>query len=268
MSNKPAAIAHLIDAIGSDRMPGALAALLRRVTAIDYVVMFGYRGVARPLPLFDDFPPDRRVVHVDDYVEGPFLLDPFFLASFESGQMGLSRLSDLAPDRYFQSEYYSSYYKQTGLAEEVGFLVAPSTSAVVVVSLMRLEKRFSAAEFRRLAEMEPIVSAACRRQWSSLSQAGRIASPKQPVREMAMTCRQLGDGALTDRESEVAALTLQGHSANAIGAMLGISAGTARIHRQNIYAKLRIGSQSELFAQLRSIMKLSAPPRSRQRTAP
>lgn len=57
-----------------------------------------------------------------------------------------------------------------------------------------------------------------------------------------------GEGLLTPREREVVEHTLKGHSADAVGAILGISPGTVRIHRRNIYAKLRINSQGELFS--------------------
>ena len=42
--------------------------------------------------------------------------------------------------------------------------------------------------------------------------------------------------------------TLKGHSAEAVGRILEISPGTVRIHRRNVYAKLRIKSQGELFS--------------------
>nr|WP_237684321.1 helix-turn-helix transcriptional regulator [Pseudaminobacter soli] len=54
--------------------------------------------------------------------------------------------------------------------------------------------------------------------------------------------------ALTPRELEVVGLVLEGHSSESISSLLGISAGTVRIHRKNIYAKMRISSQRELFA--------------------
>jgi DNA-binding CsgD family transcriptional regulator len=41
---------------------------------------------------------------------------------------------------------------------------------------------------------------------------------------------------------------LRGYSADATGHALGISSGTVRIHRRNIYGKLRIASQGELFS--------------------
>jgi len=241
---------RLIGALGHSHMPDTLAALLRHVAATDFIVIFGYRGFSRPLALFDDFPPDRNDLHVADYIEGPYLLDPFFLASLAPARTGFWRMSEVAPDRFFQSEYFDSYYKQTGLAEEIAFLVEIGDGTVVVVSLMRLEKRFSAVDVRKLAALWPIVESACKHQWSDLSHTAEVRGRDA----MLAACRQLGDGALTGREGEVAALTLQGHSAAAIGRTLGISAGTARIHRQNIYAKLRIGSQAELFSAFRAVL--------------
>jgi len=55
----------------------------------------------------------------------------------------------------------------------------------------------------------------------------------------------------------VAEFTLKGHSAEAVGRILGITPGTVRIHRRNIYSKLRIRSQGELFS--RFIVALLGP---------
>lgn len=66
--------------------------------------------------------------------------------------------------------------------------------------------------------------------------------------------RSIGEGILTPREREVVELTLRGHSADAIGDLLKISSGTVRIHRRNIYSKLRISSQGELFSEFITAM--------------
>jgi DNA-binding CsgD family transcriptional regulator len=60
--------------------------------------------------------------------------------------------------------------------------------------------------------------------------------------------QEFGEGILTPREREVTEYTLKGYSADAIGKILNIASGTVRIHRKNIYAKLRISSQGELFS--------------------
>jgi len=49
-------------------------------------------------------------------------------------------------------------------------------------------------------------------------------------------------------EIEVAMLSLSGFSPCAIGEKLSISFETVRAHKKHIYAKLGVGSQSELFA--------------------
>ncbi len=71
--------------------------------------------------------------------------------------------------------------------------------------------------------------------------------------------RSIGEGVLTPRERQVVELTLRGHSADAIGKRLGISSGTVRIHRRNIYSKLRISSQGELFSEFINAMLVSSP---------
>ena len=71
---------------------------------------------------------------------------------------------------------------------------------------------------------------------------------QRPQRDIVDDLGSFGAGVLTAREREVAAFTLKGHSAESTGQILGISPGTVRIHRRNIYAKLRINSQGELFS--------------------
>ena len=47
--------------------------------------------------------------------------------------------------------------------------------------------------------------------------------------------------------------------AAAVGRILEISAGTVRIHRRNIYSKLRIRSQGELFSRFITTLLDSSP---------
>lgn len=243
----PTYAGQLIDSIGSPEFGPALAAALRAIAPYDFTVIFGYIGSAPPLDLFDDFPPERRLLHVEEYQEGPYLLDPFFLASLNLTEPGLRRLREIAPDRFYQGEYYRSYYAQTGLAEEIGYIIRVNAELNLVVSLMRKEKRFSTADFRALQQVWPVIEAACRKNWQHvvLDDGSQDQDIAERVEE---TFQRIGEGVLTPRERQVVELTLRGHSADAIGTMLGISSGTVRIHRRNIYTKLRISSQGELFS--------------------
>jgi DNA-binding CsgD family transcriptional regulator len=238
---------RIIDSIGTREFPRDLAQGLRAIVPYDFTVIFGYVGTARPLGLFDDFPPERRRMHVEEYQEGPYLLDPFFLASLDLSEPGLWRLREIAPDRFYQGEYYRSYYAQTGLAEEIGYLIRVSDKLVLVASLMRKERRFSSAEIRALKAAWPVVDAACRKNWASTVVPDEEDADDMEER-ISIAFQSIGEGVLTARERQVVELTLRGHSADAIGKLLEISSGTVRIHRRNIYTKLRISSQGELFS--------------------
>lgn len=253
------AAGRMIETIGTPAFAAALAAGLRAISAYDYTVIFGYTGSQRPRDLFDDFPPDRRRLHVEEYQEGPYLLDPFYLASVNAAPPGLWRLRDIAPDRFYQGEYYRSYYAQTGLAEEIGYVIPVHKQLGLVVSLMRRDRRFSNAEMRALGRVWPVVRAACRKNWQDLA-LGESGQDPDIGNRIERAFRSIGEGILTPREREVVELTLRGHSAEAIGTLLGISPGTVRIHRRNIYSKLRISSQGELFSAFINAMLLAGDP--------
>ena len=51
----------------------------------------------------------------------------------------------------------------------------------------------------------------------------------------------------------VIALILQGHSNLSAALVLGVARQTVKVHRRNIYRKLMITSQAELFAMLSSL---------------
>jgi DNA-binding CsgD family transcriptional regulator len=246
------ALGQLISSLEKDNFASSLSSALREVAPFDFTVVFGYRGSAQPLDLYDDFPRGKGKVFVEDYQAGPYLLDPFYLASTKPVDSGLYRLRDLAPDRFYQSEYFRNYYVQTGLAEEIAFFINLPDEAVVIVSLMRARKSFTAKEFRDLGQYFPVVLAACQKHWSELAlKFGASGSNLQALgnaRSLEVALENFGKDLLTTREREVVEFTLKGHSAVAVGKILEISPGTVRIHRRNIYSKLRIRSQGELFS--------------------
>lgn len=242
-----APVGDMIAAIGAERFPAVLAGLLRGIAPFSHTVMFGYSGASRPIDLYDDFPSGRQRIFVEAYQEGPYLLDPFYLACSQPVNTGLHRLKDVAPDRFYQGEYFRSYYSQTRLAEEIGFFTSLPGGVMVVVSLMRTDRVFSAREFRALQAACPVVEAAVRRHWADIAQ--RFAPAARQRDQVHLAFETFGASVLTAREREVVEYTLKGHSAEATGLIMGIARGTVRIHRRNIYAKLRISSQGELFSQ-------------------
>lgn len=246
------ATGHLISSIGEEGFAANLSEALQVIAPFDYTVVFGYLGSAQPLDLYDDFPRGKWKIFVEDYQAGPYLLDPFYLASRKPVESGLYRLRSLAPDRFYQSEYFRNYYVLTGLAEEIAFYVNLPNEAVVIVSLMRSKKSFTVKEMRDLGKYLPIVTAACHKNWFDLALKFGASDGKERTgankRSMELAFQKFAKDLLTTREREVVEFTLKGHSAVAVGAILEISPGTVRIHRRNIYSKLRIRSQGELFS--------------------
>ncbi|MGM0743185.1 MAG: helix-turn-helix transcriptional regulator [Pseudomonadota bacterium] len=243
--------ARVVSSLGKPDFAPALIAALRVIVPFEFTVIFAYHRDRRPIDIHDDFPATKRKIMVDDYQEGPYLLDPFYLHSQAPAKSCLARLRELAPDRFYQTEYFRNYYVQTGLAEEIGFIVDVGDEVSVVISAMREHKVFSAREFRDLEVILPFVEATAQRQWSGLigqfSAQPNCDGPRLP-QLIEDAFQSFGRNLLTPREAEVVEYILKGHSADATGRALGISSGTVRIHRRNIYAKLRVSSQGELFS--------------------
>ncbi|RLL61374.1 helix-turn-helix transcriptional regulator [Paenirhodobacter hankyongi] len=246
------ASARAITALHGDGFAPALVTAIRSVVPFEHSVTFAYYGDRRPISLHADFPDWKYKVMVEDYQAGPYLLDPFYLHCADQPAPRLVRLRDVAPDRFYQGEYFRNYYVQTELAEEIGFMLPVGNDVHVVISAMREGRAFSAREFRDLGAIVPVVGALAAHHWADL--ADRFSAPTAEPDGQRLpglidaAFRKLGANLLTAREIEVVEYTLKGHSAEATGLALGISPGTVRIHRRNIYAKLHIGSQGELFS--------------------
>jgi DNA-binding CsgD family transcriptional regulator len=237
---------------GDEAFGSALAAMLRTLVAFDHVVVFGYRGDARPIDLYDTFTAAEHVVFVEKYQVGPYLLDPFYRAAREP-KPGFWRMRELAPDRFFSSEYFRSYYVETGLAEEVGFFVPVAGDAAVVWSLMRKEATgaFPARSIALLHAVEPLVSALIRTRWDDLAGRFERSGPGRPGRRAGAATSPGSvwrDLNLTAREAAVVELVLQGHSSESIARRLDIRTGTVKVHRRNVYRKLNITSQTQLLS--------------------
>ncbi|MEW9804699.1 helix-turn-helix transcriptional regulator [Mesorhizobium marinum] len=248
------ALGDLLSRVGAAGYSDAFASAMGRLANFDYTVTFAYRGPAIPICLHHTFAPRQFDIHVREYEIGPYLLDPFYKATANGICSGLYRLADLAPDQFYKSEYYKSYYVQTGPVDEVAFFTPGKDNWVIVTSLMRAPNltAFSSHDLRTLRTVEPLVRRINEIHWRSddrLNPASQVEDAQEVLRRTVQDALQSrGMPALTPRELEVVGLVLEGHSSESIANLLAISAGTVRIHRKNIYAKMRISSQRELFA--------------------
>ena len=105
-------------------------------------------------------------------------------------------------------------------------------------------ERFTQAQITMLDMIKPWVTAMMhQRMCFEIDQEKNIAEPAPWMQALTQLETQV-----TAREKDVLKLLLSGFSSKEIAGKLSLSAETIKVHRRNIYSKLNIKSQSELFA--------------------
>jgi len=249
----PAALGGLVEHLETDGFFDRLHDLLNSALHIDNLVAIVFHPLGSPLILHQKSPQEPNFFRMM-YAQGAYLLDPFYLASKDERRSGIHRLKHLAPDRFIESEFYRNYYAKVSMIDEIGLLWPFDDELTMHLSLGRRlgSARFGAREFRAFSYVAPLLVALLRRQARPAVEAWR--NPATPSNQ-AETGGKVIDIAqdwlkefhATARETEIAALILQGHSNISIGQALKISGETVKVHRKHLYAKLSISSQTELF---------------------
>jgi DNA-binding CsgD family transcriptional regulator len=249
----PAALGGLVEHVETDRFFDLLHDVLNKALHIDNLVAIVFRNMGSPLILHQKSPQQPNFFKMM-YAQGAYLLDPFYLASKDERRSGIHRLKHLAPDRFLESEFYSNYYAKVSMIDEIGLLCPFDEDLTLHLSLGRRlgSQRFSAREFSAFAHVEPLLAALLRRQARRPIEAWRYMTARKERIEAEGTVIDIAQDWLKDfhataRETEIAALILQGHSNISIGQALKISGETVKVHRKHLYAKLSISSQTELF---------------------
>lgn len=250
------AVAALVTATATPAFPERLESAIRSLVDFDISMVFAYRGRSRPAIVCNNMAQQVAAVVADDYVQGPYILDPFYSEVQRGRVSGIACLAELAPDQFYESEYYKRHYSRTRIVDEIGFFMGLRDGVTAVHSVARIEgkPRFSKEEYARLADAAAVPNALGTAHWNTaehaivFNDASNGASRFQETDPVETALKAVGLGTLTDRQSEIIALLLKGHSSESIALQLDISVGTVKNHRKNIYAKLGISSQTELFS--------------------
>ncbi|MBC7145906.1 MAG: LuxR family transcriptional regulator [Thioclava marina] len=244
-------IADAITTVGTDEFARTLDRATETLFPYKICMVFAYEGNATPQSLYHNLPPDAARIVIWDYCVGPYLLDPFYAQTEAGRRTGVAGLRQMAPDKFFQSEYYAKHYSRTGIRDEIGVFAAIGPRRVAVISFARERGQpiFSARERAKLAEVGPVIEALMRAHWGVSAARDALANPAHSaVPPLQVLLDRIAGGVLTPRESEVIAMVLRGYSTAAIGANLVISDETVKVHRKNAYRKLSISSQAQLFS--------------------
>jgi DNA-binding CsgD family transcriptional regulator len=235
-----------------------LAAGFAHLVSIESVMISLEHKDRPPQLLYQRGIPEKyRESIIDRYFSGGYLLDPFCLAVEQGLTEGFYHLEEIAPDNFFDSEYYKTYYLKAGSSEDSFYIVETGNDTKVSVSLFQGfgGESLRAEQLNLLRAVEPLVREFISEfgqrglQRSALIQGGNDAGGGDDLKQRVQSAfENFGCDLLTEREREVAHMVLRGHSVKSTASQLSISPETVRMHRKNLYLKLDIGSQSELFA--------------------
>jgi DNA-binding CsgD family transcriptional regulator len=160
---------------------------------------------------------------------------------------GFYHIDEIIPDAFRESDYYRIYYQAKRSVDEGIFFVPIGTGISVGLLAERRHPTaaFTAAELEELRNLAPLLSALIRHRWLLVESPTKAATAMAEQMTTALDC--FGRETLSDRERQIAALILHGHSSKSGARELGISPETERVHRKRLYGKLSVSGQSELF---------------------
>lgn len=241
-------LGQLIGHLRMNSFPDVLLQTLQEIVSFDTFMIATYKRDFVPIVLLTSWTEERGSA-IRRYLETFYLLDPLHNAIQAGVSSGVYRLQDIGPDSFRQSEYYQDCYAELALEDEIFLLCQFDGDIAFTISLGRTEKLGSVtrAEMLRLKEVFPVIMALCHQHW--LACAEDYVHSKQSKNTLEQALQSFGSGVLTGREQEISGLILQGHSSKSIANTLEISFGTVKVHRKNIYARLNISTQAELFSQ-------------------
>jgi len=246
-----AAVANIISSTDDESMSNALMDAVGMAVKHEGTCLLAFHNNARPDVLHHTLEPAGQKHYLERYLAGPYLLDPLYQLAVGVRKPRLCRFREELPDRFRSSEYYRQYCERTHLLDEMDFLAAVSEQTTVVLVVGRRDRMFSKSELQRLELIQPTVHAGIRRIWQLWKTRTGQADGNDTMHIKLTRCFEtFGESVLTERERQVSQLLLRGHSSKSIARELEIAPGTVMVHKRNLFAKLGISSQYELFSLL------------------
>lgn len=243
-------IAEVTNHLNSDEFSHVLMGMLAKYVSFDNMTVMSFHANARPRLIYGE---TKKDIYFQDgdlarYVDGAYLLDPFYLAIQDGKPTGFYYLKDIVSDNFYESAYFHQYYQFSNLKDEVGYLFALQDGAYLHLSLAST-KNYQPEELAVLESFTPCLAVMLTKQWASIVNQGQEHSEDVTMHnQLSVAFQNFGRSLLTDRECEVAQLILQGHSTKSMAVKLNLSIETIKVHRRNLYPKLDISSQPELFS--------------------
>ena len=244
-----AAVANIISADSDQKSASALIEAIDAAVSHEGTCLLAFHKDASPDVIHHTLEPAGRKHYVERYVAGPYLLDPLYHLAVQDKKPAVCRFRDQLPDRFRSSEYYRQYCEKTHLLDEMDFLATVNDRTTVALVVGKRDRMFSKAELQRLELMAPTVQASITQVWQQWEERQGSANTNDALHRKLIDCfERFGESVLTGRERQTSQLLLRGYSSKSIARILKIAPGTVMVHKRNLFAKLDISSQYELFS--------------------
>lgn len=254
-----ALFASMISLLGSDRFFDGLADILGQALPFKWLHIFQYSKDTAPVALSNH---PREVAYkrgFENYLNYTYVINPTYRAFQHGADSGVFLISDFIQEGYedvigsadFEIHIEDSEpigYRTPGwpknMTEFIVLINLPNGTAIDFTFLTEMGETRQKDHEKRLQDCFPVLGAVLNKQFEINPQSfEHHARPGQEER-----FQDFGSDTLTDREREVVQLILVGHNSNSIALELCVSLSTVKTHRRNIYSKLQISSQAELFS--------------------
>lgn len=245
-------ISRIVSHLDTPEFGPAVDEFLRTIAPFDMTCLFAFHPMSPPLLIHDGYSASVSRDALGSYLKGGYLLDPFYVACTTGVDDGLRRMSDVAPDEFFASDFAASHEvhpcisDESGtLIEEIGYIVTLTGGWRATYSLMRnrTAERFSETAFATLSDQAPLLGELVRQHADLMS----ITAAQPRSGEVDSVLEKAFSDLLTPAQFRVVNLILRGHSNQSIAEELHITEGTAKLHRHNAYQRLGVTSQADLF---------------------
>jgi len=233
------------------------SALINAIKTLIYtesmIVCLEKKGLPPTLLASEGVPLLKESLLLDRYFTMIYLIDPFCLAVKNGLAEGFYHITDIAPDGFFDSEYYKSFYVKSDTKEDCYFIIDidQETKISICIYHNKHDYSYSKQEIALARSAHSLIKELALIVWKTSNHtviAEENSEVKSLSKQVEASFNKFGDGILTAREREVAHLILRGHSSKSAARELSISPGTIQEHRKKIYCKLEISSQAELFS--------------------
>ena len=250
----------LIGLVGSKTFFNDLSDTLATTFGFECFHVFLYQAGAAPVNLANRPAVCTYKRGLDNFLNFTYVINPVFRAFQGSAASGVYLISDFVPDDFKRvidtaeidiivEDSETIGYRTPGwpknMAECIVLIRLPNGTALDFSFLVSRGLQQYATCSVHLERLFPVLERIVWRQFE-IDSASFECAPQRPGQEDRF--QDFGSDVLTGREMQVVQLILVGHTSTSISLQLDVSVSTIKSHRRNIYGKLEISSQAELFS--------------------